>query len=221
MRARVGQDGRADVGQIRDDLVNVYGAATETTAMSLTWLWAVLHENPEVNDRLHQEIDDVVGDGPVRPAHVPRLTYLRMVLQEVLRVHPPGWIIPRQAVADTEIGGVRIKAGSQVLVSPYTTHRLPEFWDRPHEFDPERWSPEREERRHPFAFLPFGGGPHVCLGRHLYYLEAPLVIANVLSRYRQVLTNPQRLTPVPGASVRPKEKLMLRLTPKRPAAGLA
>lgn len=221
MRARVGQDGRADVGQIRDDLVNVYGAATETTAMSLTWLWAVLHENPEVNDRLHQEIDDVVGDGPVRPAHVPRLTFLRMVLQEVLRVHPPGWIIPRQAVADTEIGGVRIKAGSQVLVSPYTTHRLPEFWDRPHEFDPERWSPEREERRHPFAFLPFGGGPHVCLGRHLYYLEAPLVIANVLSRYRQVLTNPQRLTPVPGASVRPKEKLMLRLTPKRPAAGLA
>jgi cytochrome P450 len=219
LRARGGPRGEPDVRQIRDDLVNVYGAASETTAMSLTWLWAVLHEHPDVDDRLHEEIESVVGGGPVRPSDVPRLGYLRMVLQEVLRVHPPGWIIPRQVVADTEIGGVRIKAGSQVLVSPYTTHRLAEFWERPWEFDPERWSPGREQRRHPFAFIPFGGGPHVCLGMRLYYLEAPLVIANVLSRYRQELTDPQRFTPLPGASMRPKEKIMVRLVPKRPAEG--
>ncbi|MCK2217161.1 cytochrome P450 [Actinomadura sp. ATCC 31491] len=213
--ARLEQEGEVDLKQVRDDLVSIYGAASETTAMSLTWLWSVLHDHPEVNARLQDEIAGVVGGGPVRPAHMERLPYLRMVLQELLRVHPSAWIIPRQTVADTEIGGVRIKAGSQVLVSPYTTHRLPEFWERPLEFDPERWADERSARRHRYAFIPFGAGPHVCLGQALFYVEAPLVIANVLSRYRQVLTNPQPLTPVPGASVRPKEKLLLRLEPRR------
>ncbi|MFE3453128.1 cytochrome P450 [Nonomuraea sp. NPDC059194] len=218
IRARIEQDGEADLRQVRDDLVSIYGAASETTAMSLTWLWSVLHEHPDVNARLREEIDEVVGEGPVRPEHVAKLRYLRMVLQELLRLYPSGWIIPRQTVADTEIGGVPIRAGSQVLVSPYATHRLGEFWERPLEFDPERWAPEKAEnaeRRHRYSYFPFGAGPHVCLGQHLFYLEAPLVIANLLSRYRPVLTNPKRLTPVPGASVRPKEKVMLRLEPVR------
>jgi cytochrome P450 len=209
--ARIRQDGETDLKQVRDDLVSIYGAASETTAMSLTWLWSVLHDHPDVYARLQAEVDEVVGEGPVRSEHVPRLGYLRMVLQELLRVYPSGWIIPRQTVADTEIGGVPIKAGSQVLVSPYTTHRLAEFWQRPLVFDPERWAPERNERRHRYAFIPFGAGPHSCLGQHLFYLKAPLVVANLLSRYHLTLTNPQRLTPVPGASARPKEKLMLKL----------
>lgn len=213
IRARVEQDGEADLRQVRDDLVSIYGAASETTAMSLTWLWSVLHDHPDVADRLQEEIDEVVGEDPVRPAHVAKLRYLRMILQELVRVYPSAWIIPRQTVADTEIGGVRIKAGSQVLVSPYTTHRLPEFWDQPLEFEPERWAPEKTERRHRYAFIPFGAGPHSCLGQQLFYLEAPLVIANLLSRYRLAVTNPQRLTPVPGASVRPKQQLLLKLLP--------
>ncbi|MEU4701486.1 cytochrome P450 [Nonomuraea dietziae] len=209
--ARIRQDGEVDVKQVRDDLVSIYGAASETTAMSLTWLWSLLHDHPDVYARLQAEVDEVVGEGPVRSEHVPRLGYLRMVLQELLRVYPSGWIIPRQTVADTEIGGVPIKAGSQVLVSPYTTHRLEEFWQRPLVFDPERWAPERNERRHRYAFIPFGAGPHSCLGQHLFYLKAPLVVAGLLSRYHLTLTNPQRLTPVPGASARPKEKLLLKL----------
>ncbi|WP_336205446.1 cytochrome P450 [Nonomuraea sp. LPB2021202275-12-8] len=213
LTARIEQDGTADLRQIRDDLVSVYGAASETTAMSLTWLWSLLHDHPDVSARLREEIHGVVGGGPVRLEHVPRLTYLRMVLQELLRLYPPGWIVPRQAVADTEIGGVPVKAGSQVLVSPFTTHRLAEFWDRPLEFDPERWAHAGDRPAHRHAYVPFGAGPHVCLGQHLFYLEAPLVLANLLSRYRPVLTNPQRFTRVPGASVRPKEKLMLRLLP--------
>lgn len=211
--ARRAPDGTVDVRQVRDDLVSVYGAASETTAMSLTWLWSLLHDHPHVSARLREEIDAVVGDGPVRATHVHELTYLRMVLQELLRLYPASWIVPRLAVADTDLRGVPIKAGSQVLVSPYTTHRLPEFWERPLEFDPERWAPGRAERPHRYAYLPFGAGPHVCLGQHLFFLEAALVVANILSRYRPVLTNPQRFTPMPGASVRPKEKLMLRLLP--------
>ncbi|MFB9630676.1 cytochrome P450 [Nonomuraea helvata] len=212
LRARQQEDGRMDLEQVRDDLVSMYATSTETTATSLTWLWAVLHNHPAVSARLHEEIDRVVGHDQVRPEHVPRLTYLHMVLQELLRLYPAGWIIPRQAMADTEIGGVRIKAGSQVLISPYTTHRLPEFWDRPLEFDPGRWA-DGAAPRHRYAFFPFGAGPHSCLGQGLFRIEAPLVIANLLSKYRLALTDPQPLTAVPGASARPKQQVMLRLTP--------
>ncbi|MEV4113571.1 cytochrome P450 [Nonomuraea sp. NPDC049695] len=214
LTARREQDGTIGLRQVRDDLVNIYGAAGETTAMALTWLWSVLHDHPEVSARLQEEVDRVVGGGPVRPSHVAELRYLRMVLDELLRVYPPGWLLPRQTVADTEIGGVPIKAGSQVLVSPYTTHRLEEFWPRPTEFDPERWAGENAERRHRYSFIPFGAGPHVCLGQHLFYVQAPLVIANMLSRYRPVLANARKLTPVPGgATLRPKEMLLFRLHP--------
>ncbi|MFC7583694.1 cytochrome P450 [Nonomuraea antimicrobica] len=214
LTARLEKEGRADLHQVRDDLVNIYGAASETTAMSLIWFWSVLHDHPDVNARLLEEIDRVVGNGPVRPSHVAEMHYLRMVLQELLRVYPNAWVVPRQSVADTEIGGVRIRAGSQVLISPYTTHRLEEFWPRPTEFDPERWADNTHERRHRYAFIPFGAGPHVCLGQSLFYVEASLVLANILSRYRAVLTNPQKLRPVPGgATLRPKQKLFLRLDP--------
>ncbi|MCF6474105.1 cytochrome P450 [Nonomuraea sp. MG754425] len=214
LTARLEKEGRADLHQVRDDLVNIYGAASETTAMSLIWLWQVLHDHPDVDARLREEVDRVVGDAPVRPSHVAEMPYLRMVLQELLRVYPNAWVVPRQTVADTEIGGVRIEAGSQVLISPYTTHRLEEFWPRPLEFDPERWANEKTERRHRYAFIPFGLGPHVCLGQHLFYVEASLVIANLMSRYRPALTNPQQLKPVPGgATLRPKQKLYLKLQP--------
>ncbi|MGW2153738.1 cytochrome P450 [Nonomuraea sp. NPDC001699] len=213
VRGRRGPDGEVDVHQVRHDLVSVYGTATETTAMSLTWLWGLLHEHPEVDARLREEIARLDVDGPVRPAQVAELPYLRMVLQELLRIYPTAWIVPRQTLADTEVGGVRIKAGTHVLISPFSTHRLPEFWDRPLEFDPDRWADGKGERRHRYAFIPFGAGPHICLGQHLFYVEAPLVVANLLSRYRPELTNPQPLTALPGASTRPKEKLMLRLHP--------
>ncbi|TDD13616.1 cytochrome P450 [Nonomuraea diastatica] len=214
LTARLEQGGGADLRQIRDDLVNVYGAASENTAMSLMWLWTVLHDHPEVNARLQEEIDRVVGGGPVRPSHVADMPYIRMVLQEVVRIYPSAWVVPRQTVTETEIGGVRIKAGSQVLISPYATHRLEEFWPRPTEFDPERWANEKTGRRHRYSFIPFGAGPHVCLGQHLFYIEASLLIANLFTRYRPALPYPQKLTPVlGGATLRPKEKLFLQLHP--------
>lgn len=213
VRGRRAENGEVDLRQVRHDVVSIYGTATETTAMSLTWLWSILDDNPEVYARLRAEIAALDVEGPVRPAQVAELPYLRMVLQELLRFYPTAWIVPRQTVADTEVGGVRIKAGTHVLISPFSTHQLPEFWDRPQEFDPDRWADGKGERRHRYAFIPFGAGPHICLGQHLFYVEAPLVLANLLSRFRPELTNPQKFTALPGASTRPKEKLMLRLHP--------
>lgn len=218
IKGRRGEDGRVNVEQVRHDLVSIYGTATETTATSLTWLWSLLNDHPDVNARLRDEIDRLGAEGPVRPAQLARLPYLGMVLQEMLRIYPTAWIVPRKVVADTVIGGVRIKGGTHVLISPFSTHRLPEFWDRPLEFDPGRWSDDKGGRRHRYAFVPFGAGPHICLGQHLFNVEAPLVIANLLSRYRPELTNPQRFTPFPGASTRPKQTVRLRLHPIERAA---
>jgi cytochrome P450 len=198
-----------DDRQIRDALVGVYGAASETTAMSLTWLWSLLDTHPEVAAKLRDEIDDVVGAGPAVPEHVPRLRYTRMVLQELLRLYPAAWLFPRMAMEDGEIGGVRIKAGSQVLISPYATHRLSEFWERPLEFDPERFAPEKQERRHKYAHFPFGGGPHQCLGQYLFYVQAPLIVAAILSRFRLTVSNPGLFLPAPAASLRPKRRIEL------------
>ncbi|WP_214107967.1 cytochrome P450 [Acrocarpospora catenulata] len=205
----------AEIGtqQMRDDLVSIYGAASETTGMALTWLWPVLAENPEVEAKLREEIDRVVGRGPVRPAHLPDLTYTKMVLQELLRLYPSGWMLPRMVAETEELGGVRLKAGSQVLISPYATHRLAEFWERPLVFDPERFSPENQERRHRWAYFPFNGGPHVCLGQHLFYIEAPLMVAALMSRYRPVLVNPGTFKPLPAPSVRPGRTVEMALLP--------
>ncbi|MEV8634569.1 cytochrome P450 [Streptosporangium sp. NPDC051023] len=217
-----GDDGTGlDDRQIRDNLVSVYGAASESTAMSLTWLWPLLDAHPGVAARLYEEIDRVVGAGPVAPEHLAELHYTRMVLQELLRLYPAGWILPRMAMKSAEIGGVRIKAGAQVLISPYSTHRLDEFWERPLEFDPERFAPGAHERMHRYAYFPFGGGSHQCLGKHLFYVEAPLMIAAILSRFRPQLATAGPYTPFPAASLRPREKVTLNLGPVRHGPGAA
>ncbi|GIH73849.1 cytochrome P450 [Planobispora longispora] len=198
--------------QIRDALVSVYAASSETTAMILTWLWLLLDEHPDVAARLQAEIDDVVGDGPARAEHVPQLSYTRMVLLEALRLYPSGWLLPRHVMEDGVVGGVRIKRGSTVLLSSYATHRLEEFWERPHEFDPERFRTGNTaggERRHRYSYFPFGGGPHKCLGEHLFYLEAPLVVASILSRFRVSVRTPGPHTTAWAASLRPKGRIEL------------
>ncbi|MEV7006980.1 cytochrome P450 [Streptosporangium sp. NPDC051022] len=220
---RVGEeDGTGiDDRQIRDNLVSVYGAASESTAMTLTWLWPILQDHPEVAARLREEVDRVVGAGPAVPGHLPELRYTRMVLQELLRLYPAGWIFPRMATKSAEVGGVRVKAGAQVLISPYATHRLDAFWDRPLEFDPERFAPDAQERRHRYSYFPFGGGPHQCLGRHLFDVEAPLMVAAIMSRFRPEVVTAGPMTPFPAASLRPREKVMLNLVPLRSAPGVA
>ncbi|MBB2910317.1 cytochrome P450 [Streptosporangium becharense] len=209
-RARDGS--HADDRKVRDDLVAALVAGTDTTTHALAWMWPVLRDHPPVAARLYDEIDRVVGTGPVLPSHIPELRYTKMVLQEVLRLYPSGWIMQRFAAASGEIGGVSVNAGSTVFVSPYATHRLDEFWDRPLDFDPERFSPDIDTRRHRYSYFPFGGGPHQCIGQHLFQLVALLTIATLVSRFRPWVRNSGPFTPLPAA-LRPKQKIELGLVP--------
>jgi cytochrome P450 len=200
---------------VRDNLFAMFATGTETTIGVLTWLWPLLDAHPRVSWRLCEEIDRVVGGGPVRAEHLRGLDYTRQGVQELLRLYPAGWIFPRRAVETADLGGVTIKAGESVLISPFLTHRLERFWDRPLEFDPDRFAPgdPAAAGRHRDAYVPCGAGPHKCIGQYVFNVEAELIIAGVLSRFRPSFCTPVSPTPRVGATLRPREDVELILRP--------
>lgn len=188
--------------QVRDEVMTLLLAGHETTANTLTWTWYLLSQHPEVESRLHAELSSVLGGKAPTVEQLPNLPYTAMVLQEVLRLYPPVWILSRKALADDELGGMSIPQGSMVIVSPYATHRHPAFWEQPEVFDPERFTPERVAARHHYAHFPFGGGPRKCIGNSFALMEAQIVLATVAQHYRLRLA--------PDAMVVPEAKITLR-----------
>ncbi len=139
-----------------------------------------------------------------------------MVIEEAMRLYPPAWGLGRRALGNDEIGGYSIPQGAYVLVFPYVTHRHPAFWERPGEFDPERFSDARSAGRHRFAYFPFGGGPRLCLGNQFALSEAQLILATILLRYQLRLVPGTIVTPEPLVTLRPRGGLLMtvRRTPE-------
>jgi cytochrome P450 len=191
--------------RVRDDVVAMFAAGTEATAMTLTWLFLLLDRHPRVARTLADEAAEVVGGGPVSGKHVSQLVHTRTALEETLRLYPSGWLIPRRVARRDTMGRTTLRPGATILLSPFLTHRLAGFWDEPYEFRPERFAPGREWRRHKFAYIPFIAGAHQCLGNHFSLAEGQLAVAGVLSRFR-----PQLL----GGSLEPRVAPMLQ--PRRP-----
>ncbi|GAA4928547.1 cytochrome P450 [Nonomuraea thailandensis] len=201
---------------VSDDIVALFVAGAQSSSLTLQWLWVVLSEHPEVAGRLREEADEVLGQGPPRPEHARRLTYTQMVLSEVMRVYSMAWAVARVAVADDVIDGVEIPAGSTVVLSPYLTHRLPDVWQRPLEFMPERFAKERVRGRHPLAYLPFGAGRHQCVGQAFVMHEVTLIVACLMNRFEVRALNRPR--PRLGMMLEPDRPVGLKLTPRRPRA---
>ena len=189
-------DGWISNQQVRDQVITFIGAGVETAAQALSWAWYLLARHAEAADRLHAELDAVLGGASPEPADLPRLSYTRMVLDETLRLYPPAAVIPRQANAADNIGGIKVGKNARMLVSPYVTHRHEAFWSEPMTFKPERFIPEQEAIRHRFAYLPFGAGPRACIGQHLALMEMHVALATLSQRYTLRL--------VPGHAVIPE-----------------
>jgi cytochrome P450 len=205
--------------EIRDELTTIFLAGQETTALALGWVLCALAAHEHVREELEAEVDRVVQGDVVRADQLDELRYTRMVVSETLRLYPPIWLYTRDALEDDLVLGYHIPAGSSVLVSPFATHRRPDLWPNPEVFDPERFSPEREEQRPRFAYFPFGGGPRQCIGMHLALLELQIMVALIASRFRLELVG-ERPFEV-GASVlslRPRGDVVVRLR-SRQAAG--
>ncbi|HZI13973.1 MAG TPA: cytochrome P450 [Myxococcus sp.] len=167
-----------------DNGVTLFVAGHETTARTLGFLWYALAQNPEVEARLHAELDSVLGEAPPTVSDLKKLPYTLQVIKEVMRLYPPVPLYPRDTVAEDTLAGVRIPAGTRVMVFPYGTHRHPDFWEDPERFDPDRWTPEREATRDPHAYHPFALGQRICLGNSFSLLETHVVAAMLARRFK-------------------------------------
>jgi len=188
--------------EVRDQVVTIFMAGHETTSQALSWTWYLLSQHPAVERRLHNELAAVLGGRPPRYEDVASMPYARMVIEESMRLYPPAHTFGREPIADDEILGHRIPAGADVLVLPWLLHRKPQLWDNPERFDPERFTPERAAERPRFAYLPFGGGPRICIGAAFAMTEAILILATIAQRYRLHLK--------PGHPVEPQGLITLR-----------
>ena len=210
------QDEEGDGGamtdeQLRDEAMTIFLAGHETTANALTWTWYLLSQHPEVETRLHEEVDAVLAGRPPTVEDLPRLRYTEMVLAEAMRLYPPAWVLGRRALKDYEVGGYRVPAGSIVIMSQYVMHRDERYFPDPLRFDPERWTPEAKEARPQFSYFPFGGGPRRCIGDGFAWMEGILVIATLAQSWRMRLVpgHPVELQPV--VTLRPKHGMRMTL----------
>ncbi len=188
--------------EVRNQVVTIFMAGHETTALALTWTWYLLSQHPAVEAKVHAELAQVLGGRTPRHEDLARLPYMRMVLDESMRLYPPAHTLSRQAVKEDEVLGRRVPAEATILIVPWLLHRNPKLWERPERFDPERFAPERAASRHRFAYIPFGAGPRICIGAAFAVAEAMLVLATIAQRYRLRL--------VPGFPVEPQGLITLR-----------
>jgi cytochrome P450 len=189
--------------EVRDQVFTIFVADHETTALALTWTWYLLSQRPEVEGRLHAEIDTVLGVRPPSHDDLQRLPYTRMVLEEAMRLYPPVHSLAfRTALEADVICHRRIPKGAIVSIVPWILHRNRLLWANPQSFDPERFSPAMSARRERLSYLPFGFGPRVCLGASFAVTEGILVLASMARRFRLRLA--------PGAQVEPQGLFTLR-----------
>ncbi len=191
-----------DNSEVRDQVLVFLLAGHETTATSLTFTFHLLGHHPEVQDRVFDEVTQVLGDRPPALEDIRALSYTTMAIKEAMRLYPAAYAMGRMATRDDTFEGYAIPAGSPAVVSPWATHRHPRFWDEPERFDPSRFTPERERARHRYAYFPFGGGPRACIGQYFSMLEAVIVTAMLVRAFR-LKTQERRVPLFTGITLRP------------------
>ena len=157
------------------------------------------------------ELETVLGDRPPAASDLPRLRATEAVVLESMRLYPPAYAIGREAVGDCEVGGYRFPAGTTIFASPWVMHRDPRYFERPRTFEPGRWADGLAKRLPRFAYFPFGGGPRVCIGNAFAMMEATLILAAVVQRFRLALEPGQVLEPFPSITLRPRHAIRMRL----------
>src|SRR5271167_3047562 len=208
-----------NASEVRDEVITIFMAGHETTAVTMTWVWYLLSQHPNEEAALHRELDEVLGGRIPTADDLPNLPYTRMVIEEAMRVYPPApGLSLRQAKEADEICGFKVTPGLHILVSPWILHRHRRLWEDPERFDPTRFAKEPSDKRPRFSYLPFGGGPRVCIGATLAMTEATLILAVLAQRFRLRLQEGQEVTMQTRITLRPKDGLMTILE-RRSAAG--
>ena len=200
--------------QLRDEIMTLFAAGQETTSTSMTWTWYLLSQHPDVEARLHAELDAELAGRRLRYDDLARLPYCRMVFEESLRLYPPAFTMNRVALAPDQIGPIRVERGELISLSPYVTHRNPKLWPDPERFDPDRFAPGLAEGRPKFAYFPFGGGPRVCIGNAFAMMEGRILLASLARRYRLRLVDGHPVVPQGRITLRPRYGLSMTIAPR-------
>jgi cytochrome P450 len=178
--------------QIRDEVMTLFLAGHETTALALSWTFYLLSQHPEIGEKLCEAVDGEDG------------SYVKMVLNESMRVYPPVWGIGREAIRDCEVGGYAVPRRSQIWINQWVLHRDPRYFENPDDFSPDRWSGDFAKRLPKFAYFPFGGGPRMCIGQSFALMEAALILSAVARRFQLRLAPDAKIEPVPTITLRPR-----------------
>lgn len=195
--------------QVRDEAMTLFIAGHETTANAMTWTWYLLSQHPEVETKLHGELDAVLGNRLPSAEDVSRLSYTRKVFTESIRLYPPAWTIGRRALNDYNVSQYRIPANSMIFMSPYVMQHDARYFPNPEVFDPERWTPEAQAARPKFSYFPFGGGPRQCIGEAFAWMEGVLLIATIAQRWKLRLVPGHPIAMQPLVTLRPKHGMRM------------
>ena len=200
--------------QMRDEIITLMLAGHETSATALTWTFYLLAQHRDVEARLCEELENVLGGRAAVSSDLPQLPYLKQVVQESMRLYPPVWGIARRCTEETEFGGYRIPRGAYIAVTMYALHRHRDFWPDPDRFDPDRFAANRAESRHSYCYLPFSAGPRACIGAGMAMLEVQLVLAQLLQRFRASPLAGHPVVPQAVVTLKTRYGLPVHITPR-------
>jgi cytochrome P450 len=200
--------------QLRDEVMTLFLAGHETTALALSWSWYLLAQHPEVESKLAKELKAILDGRSPTVADLQRLSYTEMIIRESMRLYPPAWVLGREAIRGFEMNGASIPGGAQLMISPWLMHRDPRYFDQPETFRPERWANEQMKQLPKYAYFPFGGGPRLCIGNSFAMMEATLILATVAQRFHFELAPNQRVLPLPSITLRPKNGVRVIVFPR-------
>ncbi|WP_380285861.1 cytochrome P450 [Kitasatospora purpeofusca] len=215
LQARDESGGEWTGQQVRDEIMTVFMAGHETTGTGLAWALYELAKDPQVQEGLHEEVERVLGGRTPGIEDLARLPYTRMVADETLRLHPPIWVYPRDAVGEDDVNGWHVPAGGSVFMVPYVTHRHPDYWVDPERFDPERFTERNRAQQPRYAYFPFGGGRRKCVGNQMALVQTHLTLAMVAQRFRLRLVPDHPLTLGTLVSFRPVDGIRLVVEPRK------
>jgi cytochrome P450 len=203
--------GEQSAEQLRDEVVTMLLAGHDTTALTLTYTWYLLSEHPSARERVHEELDSVV-DGRPTMDDVQEFEYIEWVINEAMRLYPPVYTIFREPTKDVELAGYAIEEGSALMLPQWAVHRSDRWWDDPEQFEPERWTTERQQERPRFAYFPFGGGPRHCIGKHLAKLEAQLILARTANQFELDYAREGHFDYRPSLTMHPKDGMPMHVS---------
>ena len=190
--------------QVRDEALTLFLAGQESTANSLLWTWYLISTHPEVEKKVHEEVDSVLNGRLPTLDDLGKLSYTQNVFKEALRLYPPAWAVARHVKEDYEVGGYVIPAGADIFMSQYVVHRDPRLFREPDGFIPERWSTNETKDLPRFAYFPFGGGTRRCIGEPFAWMEGVILIATIASKWKMRLVPHQKIVPQALITIRPK-----------------